>query len=38
MTTALLVAVMVVLYSFQSLFLKLFSSSRSAGEDTSTVF
>ena len=38
MTTALLVAVMVVLYSFQSLFLKLFSSSRSADEDTSTVF
>lgn len=38
MTTAILVAVMVILYSFQSLFLKLFSSSRSAGEDTSTVF
>lgn len=36
--TAVLVVVMVVLYSFQSLFLKLFSSSRSAGEDTSTVF
>lgn len=36
--TAVLVAVMVVLYSFQSLFLKLFSSSRAAGEDTSTVF